>query len=63
MSCAVLVGLLELYCGLFTSTTQAVNRVLLSRIIHTAVLGCCVQTDGMTSMLFSFFSKALLNAR
>ncbi|XP_067102314.1 serine-protein kinase ATM isoform X1 [Osmerus mordax] len=56
-------SLLELYCGLFTSTTQAVNRVLLSRIIHTAVLGCCVQTDGMTNMLFSFFSKALLNAR
>uniref|UniRef100_A0A6Q2X7D8 non-specific serine/threonine protein kinase n=1 Tax=Esox lucius TaxID=8010 RepID=A0A6Q2X7D8_ESOLU len=56
-------NLLNLYCGLFTGSSKAINRVLLSRIIHTAVQGCCLQTEGLTHTLFCFFSRALLNAR
>lgn len=56
-------GLLELYCGLFTSSSKSINRVLLSRVLHTVVQGCCMQTDGTGNTFFSFFSKALLNAR
>uniref|UniRef100_A0A672YB26 non-specific serine/threonine protein kinase n=1 Tax=Sphaeramia orbicularis TaxID=375764 RepID=A0A672YB26_9TELE len=56
-------SLLELYCGLFNSTSKTINRVLVSRVIHTVVQGCCMQTDGFNNILFSFFSKALLNAR
>ncbi|XP_036392547.1 LOW QUALITY PROTEIN: serine-protein kinase ATM [Megalops cyprinoides] len=55
--------LLDLYCSLFTSASRAINRVLLSRIIHTVVQGCCLQTEGLTHTLFSFFSRALINAR
>uniref|UniRef100_A0AAY4EFS2 non-specific serine/threonine protein kinase n=1 Tax=Denticeps clupeoides TaxID=299321 RepID=A0AAY4EFS2_9TELE len=55
--------LLNLYCGLFSGSSVSVNRVLISRIIHTLVQGCCLQTDGLTDKLFSFFSKALSNAR
>ncbi|KAI1893428.1 hypothetical protein AGOR_G00123620 [Albula goreensis] len=55
--------LLDLYCGLFNGSSRAINRVLLSRIIHTVVQGCCLQTEGLTHTLFSFFSKALNNAR
>ncbi|XP_035535894.1 serine-protein kinase ATM isoform X2 [Morone saxatilis] len=39
------------------------NHVLVSRVIHTVVQGCCMQTEGFNKTLFSFFSKALLNAR
>lgn len=42
----------------FTSS-KSINRVLVSRIIHTVVQGCCLQTDGLSHTLFSFFSKAL----
>ncbi|KAJ8400321.1 hypothetical protein AAFF_G00397040 [Aldrovandia affinis] len=56
-------NLLDLYCGLFNGTSRAINRVLLARIIHTVVQGCCLQTEGLTHTLFSFFSKALSNAR
>ncbi|XP_061781898.1 serine-protein kinase ATM [Nerophis lumbriciformis] len=56
-------SLLDVYCGLFHSSSKPINRVLVSRVIHTVVRGCCVQTDGFTSTLFSFFSKALLNSR
>lgn len=56
-------SILELYCGLFMSSSKSINRVLLSRVICTVVQGCCMQTDGSGSALFSFFSKALLNAR
>uniref|UniRef100_A0A8C8F0Z6 non-specific serine/threonine protein kinase n=1 Tax=Oncorhynchus tshawytscha TaxID=74940 RepID=A0A8C8F0Z6_ONCTS len=56
-------NLLDLYCGLFTGSSKAINRVLVSRIIHTAVQGCCLQTEGFSHTLFSFFSRALLNAR
>ncbi|XP_023669570.2 serine-protein kinase ATM [Paramormyrops kingsleyae] len=55
--------LLDLYCGFFNAASRAINRVLVSRIIHTVVKGCCSQTDGLTHTLFSFFSKALLHAR
>uniref|UniRef100_A0A674EX52 non-specific serine/threonine protein kinase n=1 Tax=Salmo trutta TaxID=8032 RepID=A0A674EX52_SALTR len=56
-------NLLDLYCGLFTGSSKAINRVLVSRIIHTVVKGCCLQTEGFSHTLFSFFSRALLNAR
>ncbi|XP_058490435.1 serine-protein kinase ATM isoform X2 [Solea solea] len=56
-------NLLELYCGLFNSSSKSINRVLVSRVIHMVVQGCCVQTDGFNNTLFSFFAKALLNAR
>ncbi|XP_030599575.1 serine-protein kinase ATM-like [Archocentrus centrarchus] len=56
-------SLLELYCDLFSSSSNSINRVLVSRVIHTVVRGCCMQTDGFNDMLFSFFPKALLNVR
>ncbi|KAL4647243.1 serine-protein kinase ATM isoform X2 [Arapaima gigas] len=55
--------LLDLCCSLFTGSSRAINRVLLSRIIHTVVQGVCLQTEGLTNTLFSFFSKALPHAR
>ncbi|XP_068601356.1 serine-protein kinase ATM [Brachionichthys hirsutus] len=55
--------LLDLFCDLFNSASRSINRVLLSRVIHTVVQGCCAQTDGYSDALFAFFSKALLNAR
>ncbi|XP_076591459.1 serine-protein kinase ATM isoform X1 [Chaetodon auriga] len=55
--------LLELYCDLFNSSSKSINRVLVSRVIHTVVQGCCMQAEGFNNTLFSFFSKALLNAR
>ncbi|XP_033833204.1 serine-protein kinase ATM [Periophthalmus magnuspinnatus] len=56
-------SILEFYCGLFITSSKSINRVLVSRVIHTIVQGCCMQTDGVDNILFSFFSKALLNAR
>ncbi|RVE64573.1 hypothetical protein OJAV_G00127090 [Oryzias javanicus] len=56
-------SLLDLYCGFFNSSSKSINRVLLSRVIHTLVRGCCTQTDTFSDALFSFFTKALLNAR
>uniref|UniRef100_A0A3Q1IFI7 non-specific serine/threonine protein kinase n=1 Tax=Anabas testudineus TaxID=64144 RepID=A0A3Q1IFI7_ANATE len=55
--------LLDLYCNLFTTSSKSINHVLVSRVIHMLVRGCCMQTDGFNNDLFSFFSKALLNAR
>ncbi|XP_034023977.1 serine-protein kinase ATM isoform X2 [Thalassophryne amazonica] len=55
--------LLDFYCGLFTSSSKSINRVLVSRVIHMLVQGCSMQTDGFNNSLFSFFSKSLLNAR
>ncbi|KAM4589980.1 serine-protein kinase ATM [Fundulus diaphanus] len=56
-------SLLELYCGLFSSSSKSINRVLLSRVIYAVVKGCCTQTEGFNDALFTFFSKAMLNAR
>uniref|UniRef100_UPI003AAD459E serine-protein kinase ATM n=1 Tax=Centroberyx gerrardi TaxID=166262 RepID=UPI003AAD459E len=56
-------SLLDLYCGLFNTSSKSINRVLVSRVIRTVVQGCCMQTDGFHDTLFSFFSKALLNVR
>ncbi|KAF3847994.1 hypothetical protein F7725_021022 [Dissostichus mawsoni] len=56
-------NLLDLYCDLFNSSSKSINRVLVSRVIHTLVQGCCMQTEGFNHALFSFFSKALMNAR
>ncbi|XP_047662626.1 serine-protein kinase ATM isoform X3 [Tachysurus fulvidraco] len=54
--------LLDVYCGLFTAS-KSINRVSVSRIIHTLVQGCCLQTDSLSHTLFSFFSTALSNTR
>ncbi|KAG5269701.1 hypothetical protein AALO_G00205070 [Alosa alosa] len=54
-------SLLDMYCGLFTG--GSINRGMVSRIIHTLVLGCSLQTGGHSHALFSFFSKALGNVR
>ncbi|XP_022624615.1 serine-protein kinase ATM [Seriola dumerili] len=56
-------SLLDLYCSLFNSSSKPINHVLVSRVIHIVVQGCCMQTDGFNNTLFGFFSKALLNAR
>ncbi|XP_019720538.1 serine-protein kinase ATM [Hippocampus comes] len=56
-------SLLDVYSRLFTSSSTSINRVLVSRVINTVVRGCCMQTDGFNKTLFSFFAKALLNAR
>ncbi|TDH15077.1 hypothetical protein EPR50_G00027380 [Perca flavescens] len=56
-------NILDLYCNLFNTSSKSINRVLVTRVIHTVVQGCCMQTDGFNNYLFSFFSKALLNAR
>uniref|UniRef100_A0A3P8UQX8 non-specific serine/threonine protein kinase n=1 Tax=Cynoglossus semilaevis TaxID=244447 RepID=A0A3P8UQX8_CYNSE len=56
-------GLLDLYCDMFNSSSKSINCVLLSQVIHMVVQGCCTQTDGFNNTLFSFFTKALLNAR
>ncbi|KAM8853870.1 serine-protein kinase ATM [Synchiropus picturatus] len=56
-------SLLDLYCGLFLSSSKCINRVLVSRVIHTVVKGCCMQTDGASTSLFRFFSKVLVNAK
>ncbi|KAM4628418.1 serine-protein kinase ATM [Polymixia lowei] len=56
-------SLLDLYCGLFNTSSKSINRVLVSRVIHTVVQGCCIQTDGLHNTLFSFFSKALPHVR
>ncbi|KAL6116348.1 atm [Pungitius sinensis] len=55
--------LLNLYCEFFNASSKSINRVLVSRVIRTLVQGCCMQTDGFNDALFTFFSKALLNAR
>lgn len=52
--------LLELYCCLFISPPKSVNCVLVSRVIHTLVHGCCMQTEGFHNTLFRFFPKVLL---
>ncbi|KAK5868357.1 hypothetical protein PBY51_009383 [Eleginops maclovinus] len=56
-------SLLDLYCDFFNSSSKSINRVLVSRVIHTLVQGICMQAEGFNNALFSFFSKALLNAR
>lgn len=57
------IALLDLFCGLFNTSSKAINRVLVSRAVSTVVQGCCMQTDGFHNTLFGFFSKALLNVR
>ncbi|XP_076837050.1 serine-protein kinase ATM isoform X2 [Brachyhypopomus gauderio] len=56
-------SLLDLYCGLFNGPSRSINRVLLSRIIHVVVQGWCLQTEGLSDTLFTFFSRALSNSR
>ncbi|KAM8821480.1 serine-protein kinase ATM [Eudromia elegans] len=55
--------LLILYGQLYLHPSGNVNRVLAARIIHTLMRGYCFQTDGLSSDVFVFFSKAMLCVR
>ncbi|EMP35905.1 Serine-protein kinase ATM [Chelonia mydas] len=55
--------LLTLYCKLYLKPSRDINRVLVARIIHTLIRGCCFQTDELNSNLYCFFEKALRCAR
>ncbi|KAM9602488.1 serine-protein kinase ATM isoform 2-T2 [Morphnus guianensis] len=55
--------LLILYGQLYLRPSGKINRVLVARIIHTLVRGYCFQTDGLSSDMFIFFSKAMQYAR
>ncbi|NWW94397.1 ATM kinase, partial [Rhynochetos jubatus] len=55
--------LLVLYGQLYLKPSGKINRVLVARIIHTLTRGYCFQTDGLSSDMFIFFSKAMQCAR
>ncbi|XP_076184293.1 serine-protein kinase ATM isoform X3 [Aptenodytes patagonicus] len=55
--------LLILYGQLYLKPSGKINRVLVARIIHTLTRGYCFQTDGLSSDMFIFFSKAMQCAR
>lgn len=55
--------LLILYGQLYLRPSGKINRVLVARIIHTLTRGYCFQTDGLSSDMFIFFSKAMQCAR
>lgn len=55
--------LLILYGQLYLKPSGKINRVLVARIIHTLIRGYCFQTDGLSSDMFIFFSKAMQYAR
>ncbi|XP_040439477.1 serine-protein kinase ATM isoform X2 [Falco naumanni] len=55
--------LLILYSQLYLRPSGKINRVLVARIIHTLMRGYCFQTDGLSSDMFIFFSKAMQCAR
>ncbi|XP_051881913.1 serine-protein kinase ATM isoform X4 [Pristis pectinata] len=55
--------LLTLYFKMYLRPSRDTNRVLVARIIHSLVKGCCFQSEGLTTKLFEFFAKAMQNAR
>ncbi|NXJ58989.1 ATM kinase, partial [Rostratula benghalensis] len=55
--------LLMVYGQLYLKPSGTINRVLVARIIHTLMRGYCFQTDGLSSDMFIFFSKAMQCAR
>ncbi|NXY15996.1 ATM kinase, partial [Atrichornis clamosus] len=55
--------LLTLYGQLYLKPSGNINRVLVARIIHTLTRGYCFQTDGLSSDMLVFFSKAMQCAR
>ncbi|XP_064297316.1 serine-protein kinase ATM isoform X2 [Phalacrocorax carbo] len=55
--------LLSLYGQLYLRPSGKINRVLAARIIHTLTRGYCFQTDGLSSDMLTFFSKAMQCAR
>ncbi|XP_067842222.1 serine-protein kinase ATM isoform X2 [Heptranchias perlo] len=55
--------LLTIYFKMYLTPSRDTNRVLVARIIHILVRGCCFQSEAVTSKLFEFFSKAMQNAR
>ncbi|XP_069747371.1 serine-protein kinase ATM isoform X3 [Narcine bancroftii] len=55
--------LISLYFKMYLRPSRDTNRVLVARIVHTLVKGCCLQSEGLTSKLFEFFAKAMQSAR
>ncbi|NWS93822.1 ATM kinase, partial [Mionectes macconnelli] len=55
--------LLILYGQLYLKPSGNISRVLVARIIHTLMRGYCFQTDGLSSDMLIFFSKAMQSAR
>ncbi|XP_039239403.1 serine-protein kinase ATM-like isoform X1 [Pipra filicauda] len=55
--------LLILYSQLYLKPSGNISRVLVARIIHTLMRGYCFQTDGLSSDMLIFFSKAMQSAR
>ncbi|XP_068000723.1 serine-protein kinase ATM [Melanerpes formicivorus] len=55
--------LLVLYGQQYLKPSGKINRVLGARIIHTLMRGYCFQTDGSSSDMFTFFSRAMQCAR
>ncbi|XP_067889819.1 serine-protein kinase ATM isoform X3 [Heterodontus francisci] len=55
--------LMNVYFKIYLRPSNDTNRVLVARILHTLVRGCCFQSEGLTSRLFEFFAKAMQNAR
>ncbi|XP_078258598.1 serine-protein kinase ATM [Rhinoraja longicauda] len=55
--------LMTLYFKMHLRPSRDTNRVLVARIIHTLVKGCCFLSEGITSKLFEFFAKAMQNVR
>ncbi|XP_075707708.1 serine-protein kinase ATM [Rhinoderma darwinii] len=55
--------LLSIYFSLYLKPNGAINRLLVARIIQTLTRGCCLQTEGLHSNFFKFFSMVMLPAR
>ncbi|KAM9320664.1 serine-protein kinase ATM [Gastrophryne carolinensis] len=55
--------LLNIYFTLYLKPNSAINRLLVARIIHTLTRGCCLQTDGLHSKFFSFFSLVMARVK
>ncbi|XP_075055005.1 serine-protein kinase ATM [Mixophyes fleayi] len=55
--------LLTLYSKFYLKPNSPINRLLVARIIHTLTRGCCLQTEGMQSKFFTFFSMVMQMVR
>ncbi|XP_040282187.1 serine-protein kinase ATM [Bufo bufo] len=55
--------LVSIYFSLYLKPNRAINRLLVARIIQTLTRGCCLQTEGMHSKFFIFFSVVIQRVR
>ncbi|KAM8974926.1 serine-protein kinase ATM [Pelodytes ibericus] len=55
--------LLTLYFHLYLKPNSTINRLLVARIIHTLTRGCCLQTDGLHTKFYGFFSMVMQRVR